>query len=117
MSKCLSRYKQLFSEEIRKLKSTKISQQFNKIPIICEPINSSPYRNIEYFELTASNDTKVSILINFIKQKIKLSADQTIWLFCNNKCIYTHITFNELIKYIDSDGFLYLYYTNQQSLG
>ena len=109
----MSEFKKKYSLDFRINEYQKLYNEYkNRIPIICEnlPLKKNKFLIQNYFTFGQ--------FLFIIRDKIKCKAEKTIFLFINN--IIPSINEQMIIlynKYKDEDGFLYIYYSEENAFG
>lgn len=113
-----AKYKALHSFDSRREESQRIMNKYpSRIPIICEPLKlSNP--QIDKTKYLVPNDLTVGQFLYVIRKRIALPPEQAIYLFVNGSIPTT----SELVSVVydnhrDLDGFLYIYYSCENTFG
>lgn len=106
---------QSFEERITQ--STKMMKKYNdRVPIIISPKKNSITMSKRKF--LPKKDSTLGSFIHFIKQYVDVNSRQSILAFANNTLIPISHTMGEIYKlHADSDGFLYIYITVENTFG
>lgn len=113
-----SQFKREFLFQTRSNESARVLIKYpEKIPVICEKANNN-LPEIEKKKYLVPNDITIGQFMYVIRQKIKLNAEEALYLFINGKIISN----SALIGYIyqenkDEDGFLYIQYSKENTFG
>jgi len=112
-------FKNKYLFEIRKSESKKIREKYpERIPVIVEPAYKSTLNKIDKTKFLVPENLTVGNFLTVIRKRIKLSSDQALFIFINNNlpCVSQTIgsVFND---FKDTDGFLYLVYTEENTFG
>ena len=112
-------FKQIYSFEERKAESDKIRIQYSeKVPVICERTAKSTIPIIEKKKYLVPSDLTIGQFIYVIRKRIKLNADQSMFLFIRNIIPPTSALVGELFhEHKDEDGFLYISYSGENTFG
>ncbi len=111
-------YKKSHSFEERKNESSKLLQKYKeRIPIICERIDSS-IKELPKGKFLVPKDLCISDFMYVIRQKINLSSENAMYIFVNNKLVPN----SQILSIVyennkDKDGFLYVTYGNESTFG
>jgi len=117
-------FKMKHSFEKRKTESDMVKNKYNVIPIIVEIDRNSITQlpTLDKTKFGLEREITIGQLIYSIRQRIKIDAGQSIFLFVDtpdNRIIPCNKdTIGEIYdKYADKDGFLYATYSAQQTFG
>ena len=112
-------FKEIHPFEKRLLESTKIREKYpDRIPIICEKKGNSHIPQLDKKKYLVPSDLTICQFMYIIRKRIKLQAENAIFLFINDKLPISSIMISELYnKEKDEDGFLYIYYTGETTFG
>jgi GABA(A) receptor-associated protein len=91
----------------------------DRIPVICEKAQSSKIEDIDKNKFLVPNDLLVHHFNYIIRKRIKLRENDSLYLFVNGKYL---LKGDSLLKKVyeqrkDPDGFLYVIFTNETTLG
>lgn len=114
------KFKEENAESDRKLESEAIAKFWpEKIPIILEKIKGSSLNDLPKSKLLCPKLYTVSQLLMCIRMKIKLDKEKALFVFIQNNQLVTGDKQIESLynEYKDRDGFLYLTYSEHQTLG
>jgi ubiquitin len=90
----------------------------HRIPIICEAAARCGVPKIDKKKYLVPKDLTVGQLIMVIRQKIKVPAEQAIFIFINGVLPPTAALVSTVYEqHRDSDGFLYVVYTGENTYG
>ena len=113
-------YKNDKSFEERYNESKNIIEKYpNRIPVIVEKCKKcKTIKDIDKTKYLVPNDMTLTQFIYVIRKRLKITSEQAIFVFINNKII----TSTKLIKDIyneekDDDNFLYLNYASENTFG
>jgi GABA(A) receptor-associated protein len=90
----------------------------DRVPIICEKAPKSNVPDIDKKKYLVPSDLTVGQFVYVIRKRIKLPAEQAIFIFVNG-----HIPSNASLlsaiydEHTDPDGFLYLTYSGESTFG
>ena len=112
-------YKKEKSFEERLSESTKIMEKHpDKTPIIVSKSNKCKLNNIDKNKYLVSNDMTLTQFIYTIRKRINLDSSQALFFFVNHIVPNNSDIIGELYKlHKDSDGFLYLTYSAENTFG
>ena len=105
---------------LRKEQSARIKIKYpTRIPVIVEKyINSNNTPNIDKNKFLVPKDSTVGSLIHVIRQHIRLSEKQALFLFCNSSIPPTSQVMSIIYdEHKDEDGFLYICFTTDNTFG
>ena len=118
---CQSAFKEKYTFDKRQEQSYSImSRYLDKLPIIIEKLKNimSPVTDISKNKFLMPDDLVVSQLMCIIRKYIELSSADSIYLFANDTLISpSESLYNTYNKYKDDDGFLYIFYTTENTFG
>lgn len=90
----------------------------DRIPVIVERANKSDIEDIDKRKFLVPNDLTVGQFIYVIRKRIKLKAEQAIFVFVNGSLPSSSALMSQLYKeHKNEDGFLYCKYTGENSYG
>ena len=112
-------YKKKKSFEERLSESTKIMEKHpDKTPIIVSKSNKCDLNNIDKNKYLVSNDMTLTQFIYTIRKRINLDSSQALFFFVNHIVPNNSDIIGELYKlHKDSDGFLYITYSAENTFG
>ena len=113
-------FKMMHTFEKRKAESTRLREQYPlQYPIIVEKADTIALQTISKKKFLLPGDLTIGQFVYHIRKQIKLEPTQSLFLFIDNSVIpYTIATIGEIYdKYVDSDGFLYMIYSTQETYG
>ena len=109
-----------YSFDQRKKESERIIQKYtDKIPIICEKYkNDKSLHQLDKNKFLAGHDMSMGQFVYVIRKRLKLKQSEAIFLFVNN----TLIPSGELLQKVyqenkAEDGFLYVYFSMENTFG
>jgi GABA(A) receptor-associated protein len=118
---CISSFQEKYSFDKRQEQSHIIRSKYpDKLPIIVEKLKniSSHVSDIPKSKFLIPDDLVVSQLMCIIRKYIELSSADSIYLFANDTLISPSESLsNTYSKYKDNDGFLYIFYTTENTFG
>ena len=106
--------------EYRLEESSKITKKYpDKIPVIIEKSDMcTTLDDIDRNKYLVPYDLVIGQLVYIVKKRINIDPTEAIFLFCNNNIITSSTTVGELYNnYKNSDGFLYIEYTAENTFG
>lgn len=109
--------KYTFEERFKECKIIKIKYP-DRIPIICFKYYNSKINEIDKNKFLVPIKLIVGEFMFVIRKRLRISCEQAIYFLVNN-CIPSNneLIFNLYNKYHDKDGFLYMFYTNENTFG
>lgn len=115
----IMRFKSQFTADQRKQESFRILQKYpDRIPIICEKTIKSNIKEIDKKKYLVPSDLTVGQFIYVIRKRLKLPAEESIFLYVNRSIPPISAMLNSLYeKQKDSDGFLYIQYAGENPFG
>jgi GABA(A) receptor-associated protein len=118
---CVSSYKEKYSHGKRVEQSLSITSKFpDKLPIIVEKMKNvkSTVSDIPKNKFLIPNDLVVSQMMCIIRKYLELAPAESVYLFTNDVLLNSTDTLNDVYqKYKDADGFLYIFYTLENTFG
>jgi GABA(A) receptor-associated protein len=118
---CQSIFQDKYPVDKRKEQSQSIRSKYpDKLPIIIEKLKniSSPIEDISKTKFLIPDDLVVSQLMCIIRKYLQLTSSDSIYLFSNDTLLSPSETlYTTYGKYKDDDGFLYIYYTSENTFG
>ena len=116
-----SSFKKQYSLQDRFAESERILKKHpDRIPIICEKSKSNSYDlpNITKHKYLVPKELTVCQFNYFVRQRLKLASDESLFLFINKKIISSTSIIGEIYTYEkDDDGFMYIEYAKEQTFG
>ena len=116
----MSNFKESNAFDKRLVESIKIKQKYpNRIPIICEKTKKTTIADIDKNKFLVPNDLTMGQFLYVIRKRIKLSAEEAIFVYINNSILPPTSALVSTIyeEYKDDDGFLYLTYSGENTFG
>lgn len=118
---CQSTFQEKYTFDTRQEQCYSIKSMYpDKLPIIIEKLKNitSPVSDIAKNKFLIPDDLVVSQLMCIIRKYIELSSADSIYLFANDTLISSSESlYNTYGKYKHTDGFLYIYYTTENTFG
>jgi GABA(A) receptor-associated protein len=115
-----SHFKNTNTLEKRKEESTRILEKYpDRIPIIVEKGHKgNKIPEIDKNKYLVPSDLTVGQFVYVIRKRIKVTADEAIFIFCNGTLPPT----SQLVSHLyqekkDEDGFLYIHYQGETTFG
>ena len=115
-----SKFKVNHSFDLRKAESDKIIHKYDgRIPIIVERENTCKVLpEINKNKFLVPSDLTVQQFHYVIRRRLELSANDAIYIFCEGTIPSSSATLESIYeKYGDPDGFLYLFYSGENTFG
>lgn len=95
-----------------------LSRHKEHIPIIVEAIPKTSLPDIEKHKYLVPKEFTLSQFIIIIRKRIKMTSEQSIYLFINNSIPrLTDTVWDAYQRHKDPDGFLYILYGGETSFG
>ena len=115
--KCKFKDSKTFDERL--MESKKITDKYpNRIPIIINKSDESTLNDIDKQKYLVPNDLTFSQFVYIVRKRINLNESSALFLFINNKIVPSNKSMKEVYDVDkDSDGFLYINYTNENTFG
>ena len=111
------KYKYCFTDRLNEAKRV-LQNNKDKIPIICQKNQNSDIIDIQHKKFLVSNTITLGQFICIIRKKIKLNMNQSLFCFINNILPTSDTLISDLYNiYKNKDGFLYIYYSGENSFG
>ncbi len=113
-------FKKEFSFEKRKEESNRVITKFdNRIPLIIQRSNyCQNISKIDKRKYLVPYNLSLGQIIYVIRKRIKLDSSSALFIFINNKLLPTSsLIYNIYNEYKDEDGFLYIYYSSEETFG
>ncbi len=106
-------------DERRKESSDLMLRHPDKIPVICEKSMKSKLPKLEKNRFLLPKNLQSYYFTHIIRTKVRLQSDQSFFLFVNGELpIKQNSTIKEVYdRYKDEDGYLYITYTEETTLG
>ena len=116
----MNNYKDNHSFEERKTEAQRIRCKYpNRIPVIVNRGKDCKLDDIDKKKYLVPTDITLGQFIFIIRKKIKLSAEEGLYLFINNDVLGTPSTVMSEVynNYKDEDDFLYITYHSENTFG
>lgn len=112
-------FKKEHSFEKRKAESDRIRSKYpDRIPVIAERLEKSDIPDLDKKKYLVPSDLTMGQFVYVIRKRIKLSADQAIFLFVNNTLVPSGTLMSQVYKdHADEDGFAYICVAGENSFG
>lgn len=118
-------FKDMYSLSDRLAETTRIKQKYpDRAPVICERAHSNTmYSSLDKKKFLIPTDLNCGKFTFVIRQRMKLNAEEAIYLYVDFNGSSIMVSNNELIKSIymkykdKEDGFLYIKYSNENVFG
>lgn len=105
-------------DERRKEACYLLKKYERKIPIICEKSETSLIEQISKKKFLVNDDLTVAQFQMVIRKRLKMKSHTAIFLLTNNKYLSATKTLGEIYQNDkDSDGFLYITYSIEDTFG
>lgn len=115
-----SKFKTAHNLETRKAEAEKILNKYdNRIPIIVERESScKSIPNINKNKYLVPGDLTIQQFHYVIRRRLELAPNDAMFLFCNDTIPASSSTLDSIYaKYKDPDGFLYIFYSGENTFG
>lgn len=115
-----SKFKESHSFAIRKAESEKIIQKYDgRIPIIVERENTCKLLpEINKNKFLVPSDLTVQQFHYVIRRRLELNASDAIYIFCEGSILSSSASLESVYeKHRDPDGFLYVFYSGENTFG
>lgn len=108
-----------FSHDERKTECKRIRTKYpDRIPVICERAFNSQIAQVDKRKFLVPMDLTVGQFLYVIRSRMKLRADEALFVFIGGKLPPTGGSMQDLYeKYRNDDGFLYLTYNGEDTFG
>tara|TARA_A100001015_G_C14671517_1_gene587062 strand:- start:116 stop:472 length:357 start_codon:yes stop_codon:yes gene_type:complete len=118
----MTKFKDEYSFEERCKESTKIKEKYpNRIPIIVEKLlerNSTDIPVLDKKKYLVPMDITVGQFTYILRKRIKLAPEQALFLFVNDNIPPSSQLIQEIYnQYKDTDNFLYILYSGENTFG
>lgn len=112
-------FKEQHTFENRKAEGERIRVKYpTRVPVIVQRVAGNDIPLIDKAKFLTPHDLTVAQFHFVIRKRLKLSADQAIFLFVNNTLPAASATMSQLYKeHASSDNFLYLDYSGESVFG
>lgn len=114
-----SKFKDEHSFETRKAEADRIRHKYtDRIPIICEKVEKSDIATIDKKKYLVPSDLTVGQLVYVIRKRIKLAPEKAVFIFVDDVLPPTAALMSAIYEeHKDSDGFLYMTYSGENTFG
>lgn len=119
-NKMQSKFQKDHAFEVRSTESAKILVKYpDRIPLIVEKIpGNNILPQISKSKFLVPSDITITQFMFIIRKYLKLEPSVSIYLFCDGVIPNAGESINNVyIQHKDSDGFLYLFYTGENTFG
>ena len=116
--KCTFKKSKTFEERCKE--STKIKEKYpDRIPVIVEKSDKCTLtHDIDKQKYLVPRSLSCSQFLYIIRKRINIGESESLFIFINNNLIPSSKTIDEIYNTDkDSDGFLYVMYTNENTFG
>eukprot|EP00607_Mallomonas_marina_P001047 CAMPEP_0182427252 /NCGR_PEP_ID=MMETSP1167-20130531/16371_1 /TAXON_ID=2988 /ORGANISM="Mallomonas Sp, Strain CCMP3275" /LENGTH=115 /DNA_ID=CAMNT_0024609365 /DNA_START=94 /DNA_END=441 /DNA_ORIENTATION=+ len=115
----MTKFKVEHNLDQRKQESERIRNKYpERVPVICEKSDRSNVPEIDKKKYLVPGDLTVGQFMYVIRKRLKLPAEQAIFLFINNTIPPAAAILNQVYdEYKDQDGFLYITYSGENTFG
>lgn len=112
-------YKEIHNFEKRKIESEKIRLKYSdRVPIIVEKYKKSKVATIDKNKFLAPQDMTIGQFIYIIRKRIQLDSNEALFITINSCAVTSSKLLSEIYENNkDSDGFLYIVYSSENTFG
>lgn len=112
-------FKKQHTFEERKAEADRIRSKYpDRIPVICEKTDKSNVADIDKKKYLVPADLSIGQFVYVIRKRLKMPAEQAIFLFVNGTIPPTAAILNQIYEeYKNEDGFLYITYSGENTFG
>lgn len=112
-------FKTEHSPDKRKMESARIRSKYpDRIPVICEKAAKASVPDIDKKKYLVPSDLTVGQFVYVIRKRIKLPAEQAIFIFVNGNIPPNAALMSAIFdEHADADGFLYVTYSGESTFG
>jgi GABA(A) receptor-associated protein len=112
-------FKKIHPFEKRKAEADRIRLKYpDRIPVICEKAEKSDIPDIDKKKYLVPADLTMGQFVYVIRKRVKLPADQAIFIFVNNTLPPAAALMSQVYKeHASDDLFLYISYSGEQTFG
>lgn len=112
-------FKEQHTFENRKAEGERVRVKYpTRVPVIVQRVAGNDIPLIDKAKFLTPHDLTVGQFMMVLRKRVKLSADQAIFLFVNNTLPPAAALMSELYKtHADKDNFLYVYYSGEAVFG
>jgi GABA(A) receptor-associated protein len=114
-----SKFHEEYSLERRKAECDRIMKKYHdRVPIIVQRGRSSQLPELKDRKFLVPRDFTMGQLLFVIRRRVKLSAEQGLFLFVNDTLPATNAMISQVYKeHHDEDGFLYCFISGESTFG
>lgn len=115
----MTKFKVEHNLDQRKQESERIRAKYpERVPVICEKTDRSNVPEIDKKKYLVPGDLTVGQFMYVIRKRLKLPAEQAIFLFINGVIPPAAAILNQVYdEHKDQDGFLYITYSGENTFG
>lgn len=115
----ISNFKRRFTFAERVSEATRIKEKYpDRIPIIVEKLSNSKAPDIDKNKYLVPCDLTIGQFIYVIRKRMSLPAEQALYLFVKDSIPPSSaLMFNVYDWYKDNDGYLYIFYSSENTFG
>lgn len=112
-------FKDQFSLEVRKEEAQRVRAKYpDRVPVIVEPANGCTLPMIDKKKYLVPEDLSVAQFLFVVRKRIKLKADEALFLFVNNILPPANALMSEIYRdHKDPAGFVTIVYNNESTFG
>lgn len=112
-------FKNEYPFEKRKAEADRIRLKYpDRIPVISEKAEKTDIPDIDKKKYLVPADLTMGQFVYVIRKRIKLPADQAIFIFVGNALLPSGALMSQVYKeFADKDGFLYCQYSSENTFG
>mgnify|MGYP001278637621 CR=1 FL=1 len=112
-------FKSNFNQESRLCESKKILSKYpTRIPVIVEKKEDCSFNSITKNKYLVPKEMLMNQFIFIIRKRIKLNPSESLFVLVNNSLVSSNTNLSEIYEQNkDSDGFLYMIYTSENTFG
>ena len=112
-------FKEKFTLKKRTEEAKRIKEKYpDKVPVIVDRDRSSKAPNIDKNKFLVPSDLTFGQFFFIIRKRIDLNPEEAVFIFVNNKIVPMSSLMSSVYKENkDIDGFLYAYYTLENTYG
>lgn len=116
----LTKYQETVPLEQRIVESNRVRERHpDRVPVICEKIASCKFPPMEKSKFLVPADLTVGQFIHMVSSRIQVTAYKSVFLFTATDSMPSNSTMMHEVysKHQSEDGFLYLWYHDQETFG
>jgi GABA(A) receptor-associated protein len=115
----MSSFKNQFSIDKRTQEASRIMKKYpDRVPVIVEKAKGSEISNIDKKKYLVPSDLTMGQFMYVIRKRINLKSEQALFLFVNNNFpSVSELMYTVYKENYDTDGFLYILYSGENSFG